>query len=159
MTSSTIDEPDNPIDNPVEASAPVTHAELRAEIERLTRKLEQKNSHGAHSALEHPKRPSGGKIAMLLLLVAAVFLVAFFVGYIPHHRRDLQVLAESNVQNDALPDVTVVAAKKASTMGDLVLPGNIQAVTEAPILARAEGYVQRRYVDIGDRVTAGQLLA
>ena len=44
-------------------------------------------------------------------------------------------------------------------MGDLVLPGNIQAVTEAPILARAEGYVQRRYVDIGDRVTAGQLLA
>src|SRR5258708_19792200 len=35
----------------------------------------------------------------------------------------------------------------------------MQAVTEAPILARAEGYVQRRYVDIGDRVAAGQLLA
>ncbi len=67
---------------------------------------------------------------------------AFFAGYIPHHRRDLQVIAEANVQNDALPDVSVVAAKKASGMGDLVLPGNIQAVTEAPILARAEGYVQ-----------------
>src|SRR5580704_5176718 len=39
-------------------------------------------------------------------------------------------------------------------MGDLVLAGNIQAVTEAPILARAEGYVQRRYVDIGERATA-----
>ena len=87
------------------------------------------------------------------------FLAAFFVGYIPHHRRDLQIIAEANVQNDALPDVTVVAAKKASAMGELVLPGNIQAVTEAPILARADGYVQRRYVDIGDRVTAGQLLA
>src|ERR1700677_168041 len=159
MTSSTIDEPDNPIDNPVEGSAPVTHAELRAEIDRLTRQLAQKNSHGAHSALEHPKRPSGGKITLLLVLVAAVFIAAFFLGYIPHHRRDLQITAEANVQNDALPSVNVVAAKRASTMGDLLLPGNIQAVTEAPILARAEGYVQRRYVDIGDRVTSGQLLA
>ena len=49
--------------------------------------------------------------------------------------------------------------RRPSAVGQLVLPGNIQAVTEAPILARAEGYVKRRYVDIGDRVTAGQLLA
>jgi RND family efflux transporter MFP subunit len=155
MTSPTIEEPDNPMERP----APATELALRAEIDRLTRQLAQKNSHQAHTALEAPKRPSGGKITMLLLLVGAVFLVAFFAGYIPHHRRDLQVIAEANVQNDALPDVTVVVAKKASAIGDLVLPGNIQPVTEAPILARAEGYVQRRYVDIGDRVTAGQLLA
>jgi RND family efflux transporter MFP subunit len=32
-------------------------------------------------------------------------------------------------------------------------------VTEAPVLARAEGFVIKRYVDIGDRVAAGQLLA
>jgi RND family efflux transporter MFP subunit len=155
VTTSTIDEPDNPI----ERSPATREQELRAEIERLTRQLAQKNSHGAHSALEHPKQPSGGKITMLLLLAAAVFIAAFFMGYIPHHRRDLQITAEANVQNDALPSVNVVAAKRASSMGDLLLPGNIQAVTEAPILARAEGYVQRRYVDIGDHVTAGQLLA
>jgi RND family efflux transporter MFP subunit len=159
MTSSTIDEPDNPLDNPMDRPATATEQELRAEIERLTRQLSQKNSHGAHSALNHPRRPSGGKIAMLLFLAAAVFLAAFFVGYIPHHRRELQITAEANVQNDALPDVTVVTVKNGSAMGELVLPGNIQAVTEAPILARAEGYVQRRYVDIGDRVAAGQLLA
>jgi RND family efflux transporter MFP subunit len=155
MTSSTIDEPDNPI----ERTPPSTEEELRAEIERLRRQLEQKNSHTAHSPLEHPKRPSGAKITMLLMLAAAIFLAAFFLGYIPHHRRDLQITAEASARNDALPDVTVVAARLASSMGDLVLPGNIQAVTEAPILARAEGYVQRRYVDIGDRVTSGQLLA
>jgi RND family efflux transporter MFP subunit len=39
------------------------------------------------------------------------------------------------------------------------LPGNIQAITEAPILARADGYVERRLVDIGDRVKAGQIVA
>jgi RND family efflux transporter MFP subunit len=41
----------------------------------------------------------------------------------------------------------------------LELPGNIQAVTEAPILARADGYVKTRMVDIGDRVRAGQPVA
>ncbi len=155
MISSTIDQPDQ---SP-ERFTTATEEELRAEIERLKQQLEQNQTHPEHSALEHPKRPSGGRIAMLLALAAAVFVAAFLGGYIPHHRRDMQVIAEANAQNDALPDVTVVAAKIASSMGDLVLPGNIQAVTEAPILARASGYVQRRYVDIGDRVTAGQLLA
>jgi RND family efflux transporter MFP subunit len=155
MTSSTINEPDNPI----ERQATATEDELRAEIERLKRQLDQKRTHKPHSALEHPERPKPGTIMMLLVIAAAIFSVAFFAGYIPHHRRDLQVIAESTVQNDALPDVSVVAAKTASVMGDLVLPGNIQAVTEAPILARADGYVKRRMVDIGDRVTAGQLLA
>ncbi len=121
MTSSTINEPDNPIDR---AS---TEEELRAEIERLTQQLEQKNTRGAHSALEHPQRPPGVKIVLLLLLVAAIFLVAFFVGYIPRHQRELQITAEASAQNEALPDVTVVTAKRASTVGDLVLPGNIQA--------------------------------
>jgi len=105
MTSPTIDEPDNP----PERSTTATEEELRAEIERLKRQLEQNKPHGAHSALENPKRPSGGRIMLLLILVAAIFLAAFFGGYIPHHRRDMQVIAEASAQNDALPDVTVVA--------------------------------------------------
>ena len=44
-------------------------------------------------------------------------------------------------------------------MSELDLPGNIQAVTEAPILARADGYLERRMVDIGDKVQAGQPVA
>jgi RND family efflux transporter MFP subunit len=155
MTSSTINEPDNPI----ERSSPAVEQELRAEIEQLKQQLAQNNSNGAHSALEHPRRPTGGIIALLLLAAAAVFLVAFFVGYIPHHRRELQITAEAGALGDTLPEVSVVTSKAGSPMGELVLPGNIQAVTEAPILARAEGFVQHRYVDIGDRVTAGQLLA
>ena len=113
MTSSTINEPDNPFERPASG----TEEELRAEIERPKRKLEEKNSHGAHSPLQHPKRPSGGKIAMLLLLAAAIFLAAFFVGYIPHHRRELQITAEASVQNESLPDVTVVTARNGSAMG------------------------------------------
>jgi RND family efflux transporter MFP subunit len=49
--------------------------------------------------------------------------------------------------------------RRASDRSELELPGSIQAITEAPILARADGYILRRMVDIGDRVQAGQSLA
>jgi RND family efflux transporter MFP subunit len=42
---------------------------------------------------------------------------------------------------------------------ELQLPGSIQAITEAPILARANGYILKRTVDIGDRARAGQTMA
>ena len=55
--------------------------------------------------------------------------------------------------------VNVSRVTRSATNSLLVLPGNIQAVTEAPILARATGYIRKRYVDIGDRVKSGQVVA
>src|SRR6185436_8305516 len=59
----------------------------------------------------------------------------------------------------SLPVVNVERVTRSSGRSNLVMPGNIQAVTEAPVLARASGYMKKRTVDIGDRVTAGQVLA
>jgi len=39
------------------------------------------------------------------------------------------------------------------------LPGTTQAMQDAITYARVSGYLSKRYVDIGDRVKAGQLLA
>ena len=55
--------------------------------------------------------------------------------------------------------MNVEPVTRSGSTASLLLPGNIQAITEAPILARASGYIRKRYVDIGDRVTAGQVLA
>ena len=41
----------------------------------------------------------------------------------------------------------------------ITLPGTTSAFTEANIFARASGYIDKRNVDIGDRVKKGQLLA
>jgi RND family efflux transporter MFP subunit len=131
---------------------------LRAEIDDLKRQLAQKKETGeaqAHKAA----RPSNHTIRNLILLTVVFLIGAFVIGYLPRHRRQLQLVAEAGSQNEALPEVSFVAVTRASAVGNLVLPGNIQAVTEAPVLARAEGFVNKRYVDIGDRVTAGQLLA
>jgi RND family efflux transporter MFP subunit len=53
----------------------------------------------------------------------------------------------------------VEPVERARNSENLVLPGNIEALTEAPVLARAAGYIQKRYVDIGDRVKGGQPMA
>src|SRR4029077_11840447 len=57
------------------------------------------------------------------------------------------------------PFVNSAKVKRAEKTSELLLPGNITPITEAYIFARASGYLRRRYVDIGDRVRADQLLA
>jgi RND family efflux transporter MFP subunit len=156
MKRSTSNEPDNPGTTALGS----IEEELRAEIGELRRQLdEQKRQAGAPHALEKPRRPRTIAILSLLVLIAAIFVSAFFAGYLPRQRRESQLAQEANAQSESLAEVSVMTAVRAAASGNLVLPGNIQAVAEAPILARAEGYIQRRYVDIGDHVAAGQLLA
>ena len=48
---------------------------------------------------------------------------------------------------------------RAPAGAPIVIPGTTTPLTEAFIYARANGYLKRRLVDIGDRVHRGQLLA
>jgi RND family efflux transporter MFP subunit len=135
-----------------------TEAQLRAEIEELKRQLERQKQHAPKSTqtVAHPSR-----IALwVMALVGAVLIVAgFFTGYIPHQRRESVLASEAMVAGKTDPVVNVVAVERSSGSSELVLPGNIQAVTEAPVLSRSNGYVKLRHADIGDRVNAGQILA
>ena len=52
-----------------------------------------------------------------------------------------------------------VVRPQAASEADLTLAATTQAIQDSIIYARTSGYLRKRYVDIGDRVTAGQLLA
>jgi RND family efflux transporter MFP subunit len=133
---------------------------LRQEVEDLRRQLHKHESkESGHSGHAAAWRPSGLAIAGIVLALTVLIVVAFFAGYIPLQARNSLVRSEAVEQAQALPRVDVIQVGRASSMSELDLPGNIQAITEAPILARADGYLQRRLVDIGDRVQAGQTLA
>jgi RND family efflux transporter MFP subunit len=95
----------------------------------------------------------------LFLGAVVLIVVAFFAGYIPLQKRNAVIGAQAQQEEDALPREEVIQVGRSSGPSELQLPGSIQAVTEAPILARADGYIRRRLVDIGDRVTAGQPVA
>jgi RND family efflux transporter MFP subunit len=104
-------------------------------------------------------RPSGLTITAIFLAITVLIVVAFFAGYIPRQKRETLIQTEALEQEQSLPRVEVMQVGRSSGPNELQLPGSIQAVTEAPILARADGYLSRRLVDIGDRVRAGQPLA
>jgi len=135
-----------------------TEAQLRQEVEDLKRQIREQKGlpHGSQS---QPWHPSSLTIWTLFLGAIVLLAAAFFAGHIPLQKRKALIAAEAQTQEEALPRVEVIEVGRSSGASDLQLPANIQAVTEAPILARADGYIRSRMVDIGDRVQAGQPVA
>ena len=141
--------------------ADTNEEKLRREVEDLKRQLAEQRgllSEGP-GGVPKPWHPSGAVIAGLFLLLAALAVVAFFAGYIPLQKRQAIIQSEAQQQEQALPVVQVIEVGRSSGSSQLELSGNIQAITEAPILARADGYIRTRLVDIGDKVRAGQTVA
>lgn len=133
-----------------------TEERLLAEIEELKRKLHEQHRDGGH---RKSGRPSAAALWVLAIVTVLILGGAFFAGYLPETSRQTALAKEAKADTEALPPVNVTIVDQASANSQLVLPGSIQAVTEAPVLARASGYIKTRYADIGDRVKEGQLLA
>ena len=93
------------------------------------------------------------------LVVLAVFAISLLLGFLPRFRRNQVIAKEVDRQSKEAPAVTVTAATRSKAASQLALPGTSTALVEAPIYARASGYIGKRFVDIGDWVKAGQLLA
>lgn len=104
-------------------------------------------------------RPSGITVASLALGFLLLLAGAFVAGYQPLQKRDAAVRAEAEERTNTLPRMEVMRVARGAGENGIKLPGTVQAITEAAILARTDGYLKRRLVDIGDRVTAGQTLA
>ncbi len=58
-----------------------------------------------------------------------------------------------------VPEVAVVSPVRTSLCWTIHQPASIEAFEETPIFPKIAGFVQRWEVDIGDRVSKGQLLA
>lgn len=135
---------------------------LRRENEELRRELEALRSAPAAAAVPAPRpgwSPSRTTVVALILLVVTLMAVAFLAGYLPLRHRRSVVIAESHREEEALPRVQVVKVGRAAAGAGLQVPGTVQAITEAPVLARTDGYLKSRLADLGDRVQSGQPLA
>jgi len=73
-----------------------------------------------------------------------------------------RVLARSSLAKQsaeaAVPTVITTTPERTALGEELVLPGTVQAYSEAPIYARTSGYLKIWHTDIGTQVTKGQLL-
>jgi len=99
-----------------------------------------------------------GSSGFWIFLVAVLVLGgAIYAGL--HGRRGADAALKRMTEAAAVPTVAVVYPGTTTANDELVLPGTARAFTDAPIYARANGYLKKWYADIGARVTQGQVLA
>lgn len=105
-------------------------------------------------------KPKIGKRAGLLgLVVLALLGGAVGMGARNAHLQNQAALQTADRHQNFVPTVQVATVRDAGPAISISLPGTTQALTTANIFARASGYIDKRPVDIGDKVKAGQLLA
>ena len=108
------------------------------------------------SAPPQPARPPV-KLGPIFVVATVLIVIGLAVGFIPRmlaHRSLVKETAENSVQS-----VLVVSPEPGKSEMGVPLPAEVQAFVEAPIYARASGYLKKWDVDIGQHVEAGQLLA
>ncbi len=103
-----------------------------------------------------PSPPRGSRVGVIVVLALLVG-GGFAFGYLrkgDSGDRSIDVATEARA-----PEVEVVKATALSSDHALSLPGTVKPLEETRLFARVPGYVRAWHADIGDKVTAGQVLA
>jgi RND family efflux transporter MFP subunit len=103
--------------------------------------------------MDKPKPRFGRWMALAAILVAG----GLAVGIVPRLHATHQLASE--MRDLAVATVNVVSPTTEKATSLLTLPAEIRPQMEAPIFARANGYLKNFRVDIGSKVAAGELLA
>lgn len=100
---------------------------------------------------------AGGKLRNAGLVALVLVIIGVLAGLLPrwHHRATLR----AETQQLAQATVNVVSAAPGKSAAGMSLPAEVKPYLEAPIYARASGYLQRWLVDIGAEVKEGDMLA
>jgi multidrug efflux pump subunit AcrA (membrane-fusion protein) len=130
---------------------------------RLGKSFEESNSCRKKKHVPIAQRvhkPKNRRVLLIFIVcVLVLFGLIFLVGFLRYHSRNEEIKKDADQRRDADPVVETSRVQRATAGGGLVIPGTTNALTEAYVYARANGYLKQRFVDIGDHVRAGQLLA
>ena len=102
------------------------------------------------------QRRAGRTMAALGAL--ALLLAALAFGVWQHYQRYSRVMATAAQLRDFVPTVRVQEVRASNDTMLVTLPATTLGFETANIYARASGYVDKRLVDIGSHVKAGDLL-
>jgi len=131
----------------------MSESEARSPLPDTTR------SGGEFAAPDRPARRARTRSMVFIgIAILGLFLILLVAGIVQRIRNQRELTAAAQKIQSALPQVYVIRPQAAAEAG-LSLAATTQAIQDSIIYARTSGYLRKRYVDIGDRVTTGQLLA
>jgi RND family efflux transporter MFP subunit len=88
----------------------------------------------------------------------ALLAAALAFGASRSYSQQREVTTTAEQVRDFVPSVRVATVRASDATVLVTLPATTSAFVVASMYARASGYIEKRYVDIGDRVKEGQLL-
>jgi RND family efflux transporter MFP subunit len=102
--------------------------------------------------------PATSKGAWIVLAIVAILLVVGIIwGILTRSANERQLTQTTHASSELTVNVThPIVTGEAS---EIALPGNTQAFNDTPIYARTNGYLKQFFVDIGQHITKGQLMA
>jgi RND family efflux transporter MFP subunit len=101
--------------------------------------------------------PPPASLRRIAEVAVVIIIIGLLIGFVPRFLAHRRLLAQARA--DSVPTVSIVMPGKAKSDFGTPLPANVQAYIQASIHARASGYLKNWFVDIGDHVTNGQVLA
>src|SRR5258706_7761368 len=104
-----------------------------------------------------PPTPSAKRMRIAGTIIALIVIGALALGFPPRWHQRQTDMADMNQL--AVPTVSVVSPAPGKPESGLVLPAEIKPWREASIYARANGYLKDWVADIGAHVQSDQLLA
>lgn len=111
-----------------------------------------------HHLAPAPRKKSHWGFFLLLLVIGVGLAAAIFYELAARKSTNQALVTSIATDEGRAPTVNVGRVHSAPPRSALELPGQTVAMAETPIYARADGYLKRRTVDIGDRVKKDQLL-
>lgn len=92
-------------------------------------------------------------------IILAALLALLVIGWFPRYLIARRTAADAARLMNTPPIVEVQKPRRLEGESFLSLPGDTRAVETTALFPRADGYLKKLYVDIGDTVEADQLLA
>ncbi|HYQ45847.1 MAG TPA: efflux RND transporter periplasmic adaptor subunit [Polyangiaceae bacterium] len=109
--------------------------------------------------LPEPANVSRGRLLTIGAVGALLLGAAFLFGYLPRHHAKAELAEGARLEAESAPRVEVISPKVVNSDHAIVLSGSVRALEETTLYPRANGYIAKWLVDIGDKVKEGQVMA
>lgn len=93
------------------------------------------------------------------IAILAVVIVVLCVVWFVHSRDEDPTTRAAKTSQNRAAEAAVATVRRQGASSSITVPGVFQAYQDILVHAEVSGYIQHIYVDIGDRVRTGQVLA